>query len=176
VAQPNNLLVKSKLILVIALLTFVCGCGGMPSDSNLRGKFAHERSGLVELVRMSNQDEHVVVIKPNFTYLDTDTSWPRGNIGFSEERWNEYRRMFRKLGLDGGLVRRQDYPSTVFFGVYGSGGPLASSGKGFVYSERPLSPLVGSLDVFPQGLYDGKGHAIAFTKLEEAWYMYREEY
>ena len=165
-----------ELDLVIALLILTCGCG-MPSDSHLREKFAHERSGFVELVRMSNQDEHVAVISRDFTYLDTDASWPRENIGFSEERWNEYRRMFRKLGIDGGLARREDYPSTVFINVYGSGGVLASSAKGLVYSDRLLSPLVSSLDAFPRELYEKqKGHAIIFERLEDNWYMYREEY
>jgi hypothetical protein len=172
-----EILFAIELIVAIALLTFISGCG-VPSDSKLREKFFHERSNFVELVRMSNEDEHVSLIMPNFTYLDTDASWPRKDIGFSEERWNEYRRMFRKLGINGGLVRRTDYtPSTVFIAAYASGGVLASSDKGYVYSPRPLSPLVSSLDVFPRERYlNGKGHAIEFEQLGDGLYLYREEY
>jgi hypothetical protein len=165
-----------ELTVAIAL-TLISGCG-VPSDSKLRDKFSRERSSLVELVQMSNEDEHVSLIMPNFTYLDTDTSWPRKDIGFSKERWNEYRRMFRKLGINGGLVRRTDYyPSTVFIVAYASGGVLGSSYKGYVYSPQPLSPVVSSLDAFPQERYlKAKGHAIEFEKLEDGWYLYREEY
>lgn len=165
-----------ELTVAIALI-FMSGCG-VPPDSSLRDKFFRERSSLVELVQMSNEDEHVSLIMPNFTYLDTDASWPRKDIGFSEERWNEYRRMFRKLGIDGGLVRRTDYhPSAVFIVAYASGGVLASSDKGYAYSPQPLSPVVDSLDAFPRERYlNGKGHAIEFEKLGDGWYLYREEY
>jgi hypothetical protein len=76
-----EILFAIELIVAIALLTFISGCG-VPSDSKLREKFFHERSNFVELVRMSNEDEHVSLIMPNFTYLDTDASWPRKDIGF----------------------------------------------------------------------------------------------
>ena len=126
---------------------------------------------------MSNQDAHVTLIRPNLTYLDTDASWPRKNIGFSDGRWNEYRRMFGKLNIDGGLTRRTDYPSSVFIDAYASGGVLGSSDKGYAYSEKPLTPVAESLDVFPRDLYNkNKGHATVFKQLAGNWYMFREEF
>ena len=149
----------------------------MPSDFELRDRFFQKQSDFVRLVQMSNQDQHVTVIDSHATYLDSDVSWPRKDIGFSEERWNEYRRMFRKLGVDGGLSRRMDYPFAVFLNAYASGGVLGSSGKGYVYSEKSLSPLVNSLDVMPRDLYNkNRGHAIVFEALTNNWYMFREEY
>jgi hypothetical protein len=53
---------------------------------------------------------------------------------------------------------------------------LGSSGKGYVYSEKPLSPLVNSLDQMPRELYvKNKGYAMVFGALAENWYLYREE-
>jgi hypothetical protein len=163
------------LFVVLAGMIAGCGSGGMPSDAVMRDRFSRNQQDLITLVQMSNHDQHVVVINPNFTYLDTDVSWPRTNIGFPESRWDEYRNLFRKLGVVG-LSRRTDYSPSVFIECYGSGGALASSNKGYVYSENPLSPIATSLNRMPQELYDAKGHAIAFIPLAQDWYIYREEY
>jgi hypothetical protein len=166
-------------ILLATILNIIGGCdsfGNIPSDAALQERFLRNEAEYVRLVQMSDQDRHVTVIKDTFTYLDTDASWPREDIGFRRERWDEYRGMFRKLGIEGGLSRRTDYPSTVFIVVYGRGGVLASSEKGFVYSQKPLSPIVQSLDVYPPTVKGGTGHAIGFKALANSWYMYREEY
>jgi len=147
----------------------------MPSDVVLRDRFLAKQSEYDRLVKMSNEDSRVVVIRDNLTYLDTDASWPRKDIGFSEERWNEYKRLFRELGIEGGISRHTDLPHAVFVESYGSGGALASSNKGYVYSQTPLSPLVQSLDSLPRD-FGSSGHAIAFAPLAKDWYLYREEY
>lgn len=149
----------------------------MPSDAALEGRFSRNQSEFINLVQMFNQDEHVTRIAPGFTWLDTDASWPRKNIGFSEERWDEYRRLFRKLNIEAGISRSTDYPGTIFISEYGSGGAVGgSSEKGYVYSQHPLAPVLSSLDVIPANVYDREHHAIAFKALAKDWYLYREEY
>ena len=149
----------------------------MPSDSELQSRFFRDEADFSKLVQMSDKDPHVVAISFNLTYLDTDMSWPRKNIGFSNERWNEYRRVFRKLHIEGGLTRRTDYTSSVFIRIYTAGGVLGSSEKGYAYSEKPLTPVVQSPDMFPRDFYNkNKGHAIVFEPLTANWYMYREEF
>lgn len=127
---------------------------------------------------MASQDNHVVVIAPDRTELDTTSRWPRQNIGFSEQRWEQYRQPFKVLGIQKGIVRRDDYrPSTVFFIVEAHGPVTTGSYKGYVYSEEQLSPLVRSLNTLADEVYDKKaGHAIAFKQLAKNWYLYREEY
>ena len=130
--------VTSALTLLAVLGAIVYGGGlfhRMPPDSELRNRFFQHETDFVKLVRMSDLDARVTLIRPNFTYLDTDASWPRKDIGFSEDRWNEYRSLFRSLNIDGGVTRRTDYPSSVFINVYASGGVLGSSEKGSLYSE-----------------------------------------
>jgi len=166
---------------LLAVLGAIVYAGGlfhrMPSDSELRNRFFQHESDFIKLVQMSDLDARVTLIRPNITYLDTDASWPRKDIGFSEDRWNEYRSLFHNLNIDGGVTRRTDYPSSVFINVYASGGVLGSSDKGYAYSERPLTPAAKSLDVMPRDLYSkNKGHAVVFEPVAPNWYLFREEF
>jgi hypothetical protein len=147
----------------------------MPSDAALQENFHAHETEFHRLAQMSNEDSHLVVIKSTFTSLDTDASWPRTNVGISEVRWNEYRNLFHELGIEGGISRPSEFPGAVFFDAYGSGGVLASSNKGYVYSPSTLSPIVKSLDSMPKD-FGASGHALAFTPLTNQWYLYREEY
>ena len=149
----------------------------MPTDSQLRTRFFKNQADFVKLVEMSGQDRRVTLIDFGFTYLENDGSWPRKDIGFSQERWNEYRGLFRKLDIESGLARDTRDPPIVFIRVYASGGVLGSSEKGYAHSEKALSPLVNSLDRFPRESYEKtKGHAPVFGSLANNWYLYREEY
>jgi hypothetical protein len=182
--EVRSRVTASKVILTLAVLgvlAVIAYAGGlfhpMPSELELRSRFFQNQSDFVKLVQMSNQDPRVTLIRSNFTYLDTDASWPRKDIGLSEDRWNEYRQLFRRLNIDGGVTRRMDPVSSVSITVYASGGVLGSAGKGYAYSEQPLMPIVQSVDVMPTALYNkNKGHAVVFEPLAPNWYMFREDF
>lgn len=165
---------------MISLCVALLSCGvfeRMPSDKGLIDKFLRNRSDFVNLIEMCAQDPHVVVITSSYTRLDTDASWPRSNIGFSEQRWNEYRRLFRKLGIEAGISRHPDYPDAIFVNVYGAGGAVGGgSFKGYVYSQSRLHPTADTLDKMPSKQYENDGHAIVVKYLEKDWYLYREEF
>jgi len=147
-----------------------------PSDAQLKQKFADQRGDFEKLVRMSDEDKHVIRIASDFTALDTDVSWPRENIGFSPERWNAYRVLFRKLGISGGISRRADYPSCsscVFFLVSGIGIVPSGSDKGFVYSSQPLSPVRNSLDHFRSK--ESNQDIFTFEPIAPNWYLFLED-
>lgn len=172
-----------KLIRLLLSLTLIgcycslCSCSlfeGVPSDTALEENFFRNESDFNKLAQMSNQDWHVVRITSGFTWLDTDASWPRADIGFSTQRWDEYRKLFRKLGIEAGISRRKDHPSSIFVIVSGSG-VLGGTDKGYVYSPRPLSPVLQSLNKMPSTLYDAHHYAIAFKPIAKDWYLYREE-
>jgi hypothetical protein len=167
----------SHLLVPAFCCFFVVSCGclfGGPSDAALQKKFFRNESQFNKLAQMSNEDWHVARITSGFTWLDTDASWPRSNIGFSPQRWNQYRELFSQLGISGGLSRRVDYPGTIFLIDCGSG-VLDGTDKGYAYSLRPLSPVVQSLDHVPPNFYHAQGHAIAFKQVANNWYLYREE-
>jgi hypothetical protein len=59
------------------------------------------------LAQMSELDSNVVRIAEDFTWLKDSLGWPRDPqlLGFRQTRWDEYKRLFRKLGLKMGLSR-----------------------------------------------------------------------
>jgi hypothetical protein len=146
----------------------------MPSDEDLQQRFRTHQADFDKLIQMSDADGHVTVIRSNITRLDTDWSWPRQNVGFSDDRWNEYRRMFRQLKIDG--LTRAESPARVAVVVYASDGVLVGSEKGLVYSVEPLTPISSSLDQFPRDPYvKNRGYALVYKPLGGNWYIYRGE-
>ncbi len=141
-----------------------------PSDDEMRANFLQHRSDFETLLKMADDDKHVVRIDPDFTSLDTDSSWPRTDIGFSEERWKTYREMFWKLKIPDGIIRRGDYPSAVFFQASSRGIFNNGSAKGYVYSIYSLSPMRRSLDDIPRTSTD----AIYFEAIAPNWYIFFE--
>src|ERR1700680_984087 len=74
----------------VIILAWSCGLfARMPSDSALRSRFLANKQDFIRLVEMSNSDPRVTLIRPTFTHLDTDFSWPRRDIGLSKSRWDE---------------------------------------------------------------------------------------
>jgi hypothetical protein len=144
-----------------------------PSDAQLKREFAQRRGDFEKLVKMSGEDNHVTSIASDFTMLDTDASWPRKNVGFSPDRWNAYRSLFRKLEISGGLSRREDYPSSVFFWVSGIGIVPSGSSKGIVYSPQPLSPIRDSLDQFRAK--ESNQDIFTFEPIATNWYLFLED-
>ncbi len=69
-----------------------------PSDQSLTKIFFAHEADFGKLVNMSNEDSHVVRIASDFTWLDNNAGWPRpdSELGFSKQRWDEYRSLFSK--------------------------------------------------------------------------------
>lgn len=84
------------LSVVAALLLFVTP-RPYPSDQALRARFFAHRADFERLLAMVNEDSRLTRIAPDFTWLDDNVAWARKDVGISESRWNEYRRLLRKL-------------------------------------------------------------------------------
>ena len=141
-----------------------------PTDDKLATNFRAHRTALESLLEMSRTDRTVIRIANDFTWLDTDSSWPRPEerLGFSKARWDQYRQLFREAGLQGGIL--QDNEGGITYFMYWSGGLMTNgSSKGYAYSENDLTPIVASLDD-----YDSwpKGKRIIFKKLDGNWYLF----
>jgi hypothetical protein len=150
------------------LAIFISGCGpAPPADSDLERKFHSNRRVFDQLIMMTDEDSHLVRIAPDFTFLDSDFSWPRANVGIPDERWDLYRRLFRAVGATHGMLRPIDSHVT-FFIAYASG-MLHGIDKGYAFSLDPVEPLLDSLDEPPKG-HEKKGQV--FKRLQGNWYMY----
>lgn len=132
-----------------------------PSDSELEETFINHECEFNQLIEMSKVDSKVLRIALNFTWLDDESySQPDPGIGFSNERWDEYKELFTQLKLKNGL---QHYPDNGIFYLY------ASNIKGYAYSTTELSPLLDSLDN-PE-TKPVKSNMI-YKKLKDNWYIY----
>lgn len=162
---------------VAALCTGTLGCSlgptSHPSDADLIQRLDAHEPDFVRLVAMSDGDARVVRIAPDFTRLDDDWNWPRPDslLGISHRRWDEYRSLFRTLGLDAGLEREQlDSAGAVVIILTASTSGIVGSGssKGYAYSTRTLSPLYSTLDTLPRPRF---AHGVAFRHIRGNWYL-----
>jgi hypothetical protein len=165
-------------ILSLALLAVACdpfnSKGRHPSDVTLIQRFQKNEEAFNKLVRMSNEDPHVIRIAYDFTRLDTNWAWPRpdSQLGFSKERWDEYRALFKRLLLDSGISRETNVGSAVIFITASSKGmTLRGSSKGYAYSEQRLSPVFESLEDVPFDAQSRPQHGVAFKPIKEHWYL-----
>jgi hypothetical protein len=138
-----------------------------PSDQYLERVFAANQPEFEKLISMANEDSHVVRIASDFTWLDTSAAWPRpeSELGFSNQRWDEYRRLFSKLGLTSGLVN--DAPGFVLFFASSKGLVTGGSTKGYAYCATEPKFIVDSLD-HPSF----KDSSILYKKLKGNWYLF----
>ena len=163
--------------LFLALVTVACDPFNYdakhPSDAKLISNFAEHEDTFQKLVRMSNQDSQVIWVARDFTRLETNWGWPRpdSELGFSRQRWNEYRKLFNQLGLESGLDRESSSNGAAIYLVACSKGmTMRGSSKGYVYSEQPLTNVVASLDSEAR-LPANTKHGAMYKPIKEHWYL-----
>jgi hypothetical protein len=150
----------------------------LPSDEAVRARFLGHQADFEKLVTMANEDSHLTRIANDFTWLDDDVAWPREKVGITEQRWNDYRRLFQAVGAPVGIVKGTD-PTRIIIPIATFG--LVSTGfeKGLVYSEAPLSPVLKSLEQRPPDrFWDGpdRSHVLVYKPIENHWYIFYEEW
>jgi hypothetical protein len=166
------------LVLIAAALALAAPSSRSTSDEALRARFVAHRADFERLVAMANEDKHLVRIAPDFTWLDDDVAWPRKDVGISEQRWNDYRELFQRVGTKDGIVRSEDSPG-IFIPIFSQGLVPSSSEKGLVYSQTPLKPTLESLDKSPPGkLWDGPDHShiLVYRPIEDHWYIFYQQW
>jgi hypothetical protein len=164
-------------LILLAITMSVASCGELipeppkpvpPSDAQLETIFREKRASFDKLVAMSNEDSKVVCIAYTFTWLEDNVAWPRSEdqLGFSQEKWSEYKALFDELSLKGGLDRGK---STIFLSAYAAGMVTGGNEKGYLYSKDKQENVLDSLDDFRPT----PGKPFACKKLAENWYLYR---
>ena len=107
------------------------------SDAELEKNFRENRADFETLVRMAQEDSKVTRIAFDFTHVKGfGSSSHSGEIGFSSERWDEYKALFRKLGLDHGINREED--GTIRFFNSRPGIAVNGPGKDYLFTRRDL--------------------------------------
>ena len=169
-----NLIVRLILATVVLLSLHVsCSDSPHPSDAALEKIFREHETEFESLLSVSKIDSKVMRIAPDFTWLVDDASWPRPKekLGFSEDRWNQYRQLFQKLELMNGLLSYQDEKITYFLAST-KGLVTGGSGKGYVYSEKGLEPLADSLDKVSPELLNKSANRTVYKRIKPNWYLF----
>ena len=176
--------IRRKIVVAVVGLSAVgvialsAARGPLPSDEALRARFLAHRADFERLVRMANEDSHLTRIAPDFTWLDDDVAWPRKNVGISDQRWTDYRQVFRRVGAPEGIIKGI-HPTRILIPITSRGLVPTGFTKGLVYSQAPLSPVLKSLDKRPPDeLWDGpdRAHVLVYKPIEDHWYIYYEEW
>jgi len=144
-------------------------------DPDLEDTYVRNADEFEKVRKMAEQDFHLIRIAADYTWLDSNNSWPREDVGFTEERWNDYRSFFKKLSVRDGIVRTDDFPEAIFLIFRAQGLCTGGSSSGYVYSIAPLTPIVKT----PKEALDaearkspGKHNAYVFKRLKDNWYAF----
>jgi hypothetical protein len=125
-------LIAGLVALICACLLLMWGCEP-PSLHTLARRFPHQRPELETILAMSDHDAQLTRIDPtwlmtrNRQYLAYSTE-----TGITEQRWDEYRRLFAQTGITQGIQR--DPETGDAFIIVGSFGLLDSGySNGYLY-------------------------------------------
>jgi hypothetical protein len=125
------------------------------------------RADFDKLVKMLHEDHDIARLDQKFVFLTEDS-----NRQISKERLDEYRRLFVKLGLVGGMHR--DKGGAVRLIASTKDTFLTNSEKSYVYSPTPPSRLAQSLN---QVIGDNRGDQTpVYKEIADNWYLYYESW
>lgn len=151
-----------RLLVVLGVL-LLSGCG-LSSEHTLRQNFAAHESEIQQILRMQQHDSNVVRVAPSFTRLKDNWALPRKDIGFSEQRWNEYRKLFKDAGITDGT---QVDEGTTFLFVSSAGLGIAGSSRGYAHVLSEPSVVVSALSKCP------RKNGVCFVPLRGDWYLFQ---
>jgi hypothetical protein len=86
---------------------------------------------------------------------------PGIQVGLSKQRWDDYRSLFKKIGLDAGIERSGQLDEKIYFIVNSRGMSYAGWQSGFVWS--PIENLVSQ---------HTDSRPVAYKLLKPNWYLY----
>jgi hypothetical protein len=165
-------------VLASAILLLMASCTP-PSITTLAGRFPNQRADLETIIRMSDQDPDLAVIDPGWLNSrsgqqvlgDNDPKSP-----LSVQRWNEYRRIFKRNDLTQGL-RRFKQNGDAFIIVKSEGLLDRGYSNGYVFcgsdSEHTLPPCL-SKDPRGEHTTSQGGEAYSFIKVADRWYVFSQ--
>ncbi len=164
----------AALLGVSLLLVWSCE---PPSLRTLARRFPHQRRDLETIVSMSDHDAQLTRIDPAWLMTRSDQYLAYSpETGITQQRWDEYRRLFDSNGIAQGIQR--DPESGDAFILVGSFGILSDGySNGYVYCGPGPShryPPCSSSQAFGEHPYSPGDEAYSFRKLADRWYAYSQ--
>src|SRR6185437_8561651 len=149
-----------------------------PSDDSLMKQFNKHRGDLETLVSMAETDSSMNRIADDFIWRKDTVAWPRpeSQWGITAYRWNDYRKLFRKVGLSDGFS--EDDQGDIYFISYTAGSVVSGMSKGFVYcrkTESSPNAFLPCTERHLSGKHEGaEGNGSEYRQLAEHWYLYSD--
>jgi hypothetical protein len=160
------------IVICCILLSLVLGCDSKPpSDAVLEKNFYKYEADLNLLAQMAIEDAGMIRIAPDFTWHKDNADGKASKVahGFSDERYVEYKKIFRRIGDNNGILNYQ--PEVMFVLVSSRGMVTGGSMKGYAYSPKEPSPLVDSLENLD--FRDSKKDInTVYKRLKGNWYLF----
>ena len=131
---------------------------------------------------MMDEDGGMSRIAPDFTWRQDSVAWPRPEPewGISQKRWDVYRELFRKVGAEGGTIRREKSSDIVFF-VWTWGIVPAGVSVGYLHCGQPRNGYLHTEEPCTENRDSGRGmhghstsYGYRYTKIDPEWYIYEE--
>jgi hypothetical protein len=169
-------MIRGKITyLFVASLTFVIGVGSVvlssfsvphALDTVLVRNFYDHEADFNLLAKMADEDSSLRTITPSYVWLEKNDDWAysivlhenvawsrsESEVGFTNQRWTEYRGMFGRLSLESGIRRKHGMPDAIYFtssidfSTVGHS-EAAMTEKGYVYYPKRIdNTLAGTLD------------------------------
>ena len=180
------------MLLAVATLMPLVGCGLLfekqhPKDAELIENFRRHRQEFEALIEVFRSDTGVGRVGATFTRssdffgkcADSQTrdaskgtgssdTWDGQPIHVSKERFLDYQRRFKDLGLTAGI---EGYCAKDLIGMYAStqGLSVTGSSKGYAFMTKPPQILVDDLDSFWSE--DGRSFT-AYRRIDGNWYLF----
>jgi len=175
-----SIAVGSLLILIMVL--WVACTPRQPTDASLLRQFNQHQSDLERIAAMMDEDWGMSRIAPDFTWRQDTVAWPRpeSEWGISKSRWDEYRELFRKAGIESGTTRREKSSDIIFY-VWTWGIVPAGINVGYLHCGQPRNgyahteePCIGR-QVSGKGMHgQSRSYGYRYTKIDPDWYIYEE--
>lgn len=172
---------------LVVVGVFALGCvitrvGGWalaaPNDELLTRRFNNYRSDFETLALMAEQDAAISRVADDFLWRTDSVAWPRPEAewGITKDRWKEYRRLFKRVGLDAGLSKNAQ--GNIYFIAHTEGSVVSGASKGFVYCQKtgtPGSTFLPCTEQRDSGRSENsKGEGSEYHRLAEHWFIYSD--
>lgn len=143
-----------------------------PSDAALAAEFRDKRSDYEKLLRMVQEETRVTRISYDFIWIDgAGTPTPEQQTALlPKARWDQYRRLFKALKLESGVMRWSDSGSIGFLRS-SSGLSVSGSDKEIIWSPTSLQDVLVPSDRRTTEQACTPGRCYEVRQIAPEWYI-----
>ena len=155
--------------MILFMITFfLTSCGVTHDENQLRKQFNENINTLIKLEEMLREDRVFSDIQlSRYEQFPKENGIIKRNVSMTEKRWDDYRHLFYKAGLEFGVqYYGPEQERSVRFNVY--------EGMGYQYSEVPIvkTENISIHNSFKECRLAKLTHGICYVMIQKNWYLY----